>query len=195
MMVTLAGDLSSKNFQALLKGLIALCFFPGEAARDEITAEYLLTEVFQGSGTDGAQRQTIFDAVAGLLEHAASHDLSPDQLEEFLAGTSLSKEHAKVFTKVMARDRDRIHLATLQAHGWAPQYAGMRWRVTAAPAPTPGSPPDTSTSQGGPVKAVVSLDVRQPGGAIDTVPFQMGRPMLDEVMAALQAIQARVGGQ
>eukprot|EP00668_Euglena_longa_P011574 GGOE01013981.1.p1 GENE.GGOE01013981.1~~GGOE01013981.1.p1 ORF type:complete len:191 (+),score=43.12 GGOE01013981.1:63-635(+) len=190
-MGSLAGDLSPKNFQALLKGLIALRFFPSEAARDEITEEFLLTEVFQGSTVEVASHRSTLEAVETLLGHSADHDLSPEQLEEHLACTTLSKEHTRVFVKVWARDRDRVHLAVLQVRSWSPQYAGLQWRVMTTTAPGNSSNPGHVA----PVKALVSLDVRQPNGSVDTIPFQLSRPMLDEVMTALQAIQSRVAGQ
>ena len=79
--------------QALLKGLSSILFFqsPTRPTEDDITYDFLHSEVFRSSSLDTPQQRQVMDGVELLLRHAADNDMSSEQLQDFLAGTRLTK--------------------------------------------------------------------------------------------------------
>eukprot|EP01012_Entosiphon_sulcatum_P027323 TRINITY_DN3291_c0_g1_i1.p1 TRINITY_DN3291_c0_g1~~TRINITY_DN3291_c0_g1_i1.p1 ORF type:complete len:188 (+),score=56.84 TRINITY_DN3291_c0_g1_i1:102-665(+) len=178
-------ELSAKQIGALTRGLIKILWQQQKKAEDDLTREYLCSEVFQGSAADAAAQEEIVAELERHLQHAAANDLSPEAAAEYLtANSSLAKDKREAFGKAWGKERDRVHLAALDKTGLGPQLSSVKWRVSESK----WWRGDSEASQ---PAAVVQLGWTERGKQHEDT-FTMDTASCAQLMLALKEVQAAI---
>eukprot|EP01004_Peranema_trichophorum_P008353 NODE_7104_length_810_cov_24.347889_g6499_i0.p1 GENE.NODE_7104_length_810_cov_24.347889_g6499_i0~~NODE_7104_length_810_cov_24.347889_g6499_i0.p1 ORF type:complete len:212 (+),score=50.90 NODE_7104_length_810_cov_24.347889_g6499_i0:58-636(+) len=182
-------DIDSKHFQALLKGVSKILFFQTLPSEDNITLEYLQSEVFDGSSLSQENQLNVLNSVQALVRDIALKDLSPDAITEHLDESGLSKDHTKTLIKWWTKDREKVHLAVLQSQGMGPQLTNVKWRVQkslAFPTGAGGQEQEITSNS-----ALLQLSLFDKGTEEDVL-LELDPTMVEKLVGALHEIQTKI---
>jgi len=114
-----------KLFSALLNGVFKNTF----QQENDITPQYLLEEVFSGSGASLSDITELFDNTGKIMRQAAFENWEPSRLELLLKKTSLSMTQQEVFFKFWKAQTPKVRELIRTKSNWNNSLLDFQWRI------------------------------------------------------------------